>query len=345
MSHDAPRVRRLLFSSLAIASFIACSGADRAPFAETSPPGADAGSGEEGVGKTDGGKTPRDGGSSGTDPGSDSSTATDADPEATGPFSVGEASGTRGGIAMHAFFPKTGDKAPVVVFAHGFQLPPSQYDAPLKHLASHGYVALTADYKASITGGNDNATQAKSLSLGFDWAKDDPTVGPHVDVSLAGTSGHSLGGKLALLAATQDSRVKASIVLDPVDGNGVVVADLLPDLQIPTGFLGETLDSAVGFGGQACAPKNANFETFYAKANSPSLRVTIDGASHMSFIDDIASCGFPCSACKSATTPADDVAKIPRGYLVAFFQRHLRGLTAYDAYLTRATDLTTIKTK
>jgi dienelactone hydrolase len=40
------------------------------------------------------------------------------------------------------------------------------------------------------------------------------------NADLAGVTGHSLGGKLSLLAATKDARVKASIVLDPVDGGG-----------------------------------------------------------------------------------------------------------------------------
>jgi dienelactone hydrolase len=281
---------------------------------------------------------PRDGGSRSPD----AAQPLNVDPEAAGPFEVDDATGTEDGVAMHAFFPKTDGKQPVIVFAHGFQLPPSQYEKPLKHLASYGYVALTADFEASFTG-SDNDEQAKQILAGLDWAAKDGSVSARSDVDHAGMSGHSLGGKLALLAATKDKRVKASIVLDPVDGNGVTVANLLPDLEIPTAFLGETLDGSGGL--QPCAPKNANYATFFAKATSPSLEITVKGASHMSFIDDLGRCGVACNFCKKATADAGDVAQLTRGYLVAFYERHLRGKTEYDAYLRRSTDLAAVKSK
>jgi len=63
-------------------------------------------------------------------------------------------------------------------------------------------------------------------------------------------------------------------------------------------------------------------------------RVTLSGANHMSFIDDVASCGFTCSVCKPATMPSADALAISRSYTVAFFARYLRGQTGYDAWLT-----------
>ena len=349
--HDGAALRHwLLLAVLSSAlSFAACSGASRSPFSDD---GGDAGPS---------GATP-DGGAGGDDdddddddttkPGSkdagndtvDGVTPGDVDPEAVGPEAIDEASGTKSGVAMHAFFPKSAGKVPVVVFAHGFQVAPSQYDATLRHLASHGYVAMTADYAAGF-GGNDNNAQATSILDGLAWAKGHAKVGPHADTDNAGMSGHSLGGKLALLAATLDPRVKASIVLDPVDGNGVTVADLLPDLHIPTAFLGETLDSTAKGLGQACAPKNANYSTFYAQANSPSIEVTLDGASHMSFLDNAASCGLPCTLCKDPTASTDDIARTTRGFLVAFYERHLKNRPAFDAYLSQETDLASIKSK
>ena len=155
-------------------------------------------------------------------------------------------------------------------------------------------------------------------------------------------SGHSLGGKLALLAATYDPRVKASFVLDPVDGatNGctqpqcVVVKDLMPSLDIPTGFVGETSDSTSNL--QACAPASDNFQTFWAKANAPSVEITALGANHMSFLDDTSTCGLVCSFCNAATAPNAQVNAMARALMVAFYERHLRGTTAYDAFLTGA---------
>ena len=156
-------------------------------------------------------------------------------------------------------------------------------------------------------------------------------------------TGHSLGGKIALLAATMDSHVKAAFVLDPVDGGGpsgctapacVTVANLMTGLQIPTGFLGETTDASGGF--QPCAPGASNFTTFYAKTNTPSLEVTALGANHMSFVDDLAACGANCTFCNAATATNADVTQMARAFMTAFFERHLRGKTAFDAYLTGA---------
>lgn len=339
------RASSLIFVLLAAGSsaVFACGGTDRSPFA--APTTTDSGTSSPTAGgddDDDAGSTskPKDAAA-----GEDVQTPATVDPEKRGPFTTAEKTGKQGGIAMHAFYPKDqADKVPVVLFAHGFQIEPSQYDSRLKHLASYGYVAITADFEASFGGNPDNDTQAEQILSALDWAKGDATVGPHADVDHVGTSGHSLGGKLALLAATKDPRVKASIVLDPVDGNGVTVADLLPDLDIPTAFLGETLDATAGGLGQACAPKASNYQTFYAKAKAPSLEVTIDGASHMSFLDDIASCPT-CTFCKSATTPVDDVATITKGFMVAFYERRLRGRTEYDAYLAKSTDLVEIRSK
>ena len=264
------------------------------------------------------------------------------DPNADGPFAVTEkdttttVASTTDTVAIHVASPSGAGPFPVVVVAHGFQLPSSQYYGYVKRLASFGYIALTVDFPQSFTG-NDNPRQAKALIGGLDWAKADAALGPKVDATKAGMTGHSLGGKLALLAATMDARVKAAFVLDPVDGGQggctapkcVEVKDLMPTLAIPTGFIGQTSDTA-------CAPAADNFTTFYAQTKTPSLQVTALGAAHMSFLDDVATCGIFCTFCGAATAPNAQVNGMARALTVAFYERHLRGNTAYDAYLTGA---------
>ena len=127
------------------------------------------------------------------------------------------------------------------------------------------------------------------------------------------------------------------------------MSELLPT-PIPTGFLGETIDEQGSF--QACAPAADNFETFFANAAAPSLSVHVLGANHMSFIDDVQNC-FSCSFCNDATESQAVVGDLARAYLVAFFERHLKGDTAYDTYLSGAeaqlryvdTGIATITTK
>ena len=270
------------------------------------------------------------------------------DPSADGPFAIAEKdatakiASTTDSVAIHVAYPTAAGSFPVIVVAHGFQLPPTQYYGYVKRLATFGYVALTVDFPTSLAG-NDNPRQAKDLIGAVDWVKGDATVGAKVDATKVGMSGHSLGGKLALLAATLDPRVKAAFVLDPVDSGGpggcnaptcVVVKDLMPTLTVPTGFLGETADAVGGF--SSCAPAADNFTTFYAQAKTPSLQVTALGANHMSFLDDVTKCGFTCGFCNASTAPNAQVAGMARALMVAFYERHLRGNAAYDTYLTGA---------
>lgn len=274
--------------------------------------------------------------------------AGNTDPNLDGPFAFESRDATTKvvatghDVAIHVVSPKTAGSYPVVVMGHGFQLPPSQYYGYLERLASFGYVAMTVDYPAPLSG-SSNPDQAKDMIAGIDWAKADTALGAKVDDTRAATTGHSLGGKVALLAATMDARVKASIVLDPVDAGGpsgctapacANVASLLPGLAIPTGFLGETTDATGTF--QACAPAASNFTTFYAQAKSPSLSVTVMGANHMSFLDDVSKCGVTCSFCKPAAASNADVNALARAFVVAFVERHVRGRASYDAYLTGA---------
>ncbi|HTJ84151.1 MAG TPA: CocE/NonD family hydrolase [Polyangiaceae bacterium] len=242
---------------------------------------------------------------------------------------------------VHAFIPSAGPSSgpyPLVVIAHGFQLPTSEYTLYAERLASFGYVAVLPDYPTSLFSPS-HVDNALDLSGVVDWAETAAALAGKVDTSLTGMTGHSLGGKVSLLAAKNDPRVKAVIALDPVDSATSCNATDCPDmssqmgsLTIPTGFLGETTDASGGF--QPCAPAADNFTTFYANAPSPSFMVTVLGANHMSFLDDVAGCGFTCSFCQPSTANDAEVNAMARAYVTAFFERHLRGIAGYDAYLT-----------
>lgn len=274
-----------------------------------------------------------------------------ADPTLPGPYDVVEfdsittVKATNHNVPMHVAYPSAGPTAgpyPVVVFAHGFQLASSLYYSYVKHLASFGYVAIAADYPAPFFPAN-HALPAKDLSGVLDWALSavGTPVNGRADPNLAGVSGHSLGGKLAILAASDDARFKATITFDPVNSSVLCNATDCPDAKarlpfaIPTAFVGETTDEVAGFGGQACAPKTDNFLAFYANAVAPSFAVTVVGANHMSFLDD-PNCGITCSVCQPAKADHGEVLDLAHGYLVAFYERYLRGNVGYDDYLTGA---------
>lgn len=75
---------------------------------------------------------------------------------------------------------------------------------------------------------------------------------------------------------------------------------------------------------------------FYAQAKTPSIQITASGANHMSFLDDVSTCGFTRSFCNAATASNASVNGMARAFMVAFYERHLRDNVAYDTYLTGA---------
>jgi predicted dienelactone hydrolase len=235
-------------------------------------------------------------------------------------------------VDASCFVPDSGGPFPLVTIAPGFQLPASQYVGSAAHLASFGFVACVAAYNASLFSPN-HLNNAKEVLAVVDWAlaPTGPLAGK-ADPLRVGAAGHSLGGRLSVLAASLDDRIGAVFAMDPVDADDPDASSL--SLPIPTGFLGELTDSQGGF--QPCAPADRNFETFYTSATSPSFKVEVLGANHMSFLDDPGSCGLVCSFCKPASLDHDQVISLTRSYLAAFFLRHLGNEAGYDTYLTGA---------
>lgn len=349
----------LIISALSLFLSAACGGSDDGGIGSGGSAGsasggaagiASGGSAGIGSGGVAGGAGTPTGGAAGSASGGNTSTV--LDPRTPGPFSTASVEGsakvsaTGNSVPIRCAVPATGPVAapyPVVLILHGFQLPATQYQGYADRLASFGYVACTADYPATLLNVN-HANAAKDTSGALDWViESSTTVGGSlagkVDETKVGVMGHSLGGKVSVLAAAGDARFKAVLGLDPVDtvppGCGAAAcpdaSQKLP-LPIPSAFLGETLDATGSF--QACAPQADNYQTFFSAAASPSLEITLNGASHMSFVDDLTTCGFACGLCKPASMPQADALGIARAYTVAFFERYLRGVPGYDSWLT-----------
>jgi len=345
------RAYMVTWAALAVA-VTACGGSDDGAIHESGGSGGTTSTGGSAGSVATGGSagSVATGGSAGSVATGGSAGSAAVDPTGDGPFTTATADGTASvtstghSVPVHCVVPNSGPSAapyPVVLILHGFQLPASQYTGYATRLGSFGYVACLVDYPAGFVA--NHADNAKDVVGALDWVlESSATVGGAlaglVDDTKVGVMGHSLGGKLSVLAAAQDTRFKAVLGLDPVDTSTLCNPTACPDaseklpLPIPTAFLGETLDSTAGLGGQACAPAADNYQTFFAKAGSPSVEVTLNGANHMSFIDDVAKCGFTCSVCQTATMPSSDALAIARAYSVAFFESRLRGNAALDSW-------------
>ena len=147
-------------------------------------------------------------------------------------------------LKAHVIYPdkvNIKERFPVIILAHGFKLPSSQYYSYGIKLATFGYITIIIDYHNSFLG-NDNIAQAKDLSSALNWAFNHKILKGIVDINQCGIMGHSLGGKLSLLAATMDTRFKAIFCIDPVDGMGILVKNELYKLgNRPTGYIGELI--------------------------------------------------------------------------------------------------------
>jgi dienelactone hydrolase len=271
-----------------------------------------------------------------------------ATPAERGPYGIGElrediADVSRGReidlLILYPLTTATGDpvaRYPLILFNHGFMLWGDLYRSYGEQLASHGFVVVLPTYPMSMVGISHMTLAADArfvidhcLALATDSAS--PLFGL-VNAVAIGAAGHSFGGKLALLEAATDPRVRAIATLDPVDGGGPVINDpvlypsvtpeLMPEIQAPFLFVGAEL------GGLSdrlipCAPATDNYQRFYEAANSPAIEITQIGAGHGQYADPGAA--LILAACTPGAVSAEWVRASSAGYLTAFFLGRLSG--------------------
>ena len=272
-----------------------------------------------------------------------------ADPNAAGPLQTASFSlsaPVAQGIALSilVFGPSDDGKTlsmkgapyPTVILSPGFQINASNYAPYGQRLASHGFLVVAQSYRSAS---NHPQNRDDTLKL-IDWllAPGGPDAGKLIgrtDGKRIGATGHSLGGKVTLLAAQADPRIVAAFGIDPVNSNppfGGVAADAVKGLggyAGRTGFVGETTNS-MGLG--ACAPAADNFQQFYKTAAAPSLAITFNGANHNDFLDQ-ANC-LVCGVCFGGNANKAQTLALSVKYATAFFRQHLLGDAGMADYLT-----------
>ncbi len=235
-------------------------------------------------------------------------------------------SGTRSAAAT-TFVPASAPSPrPLVFVSPGFQMARTQYTSYAHHLATWGMTVVLADY--TDTGFfPDHAQLAGDIQTEITWALAQPDLA--IDATKIATAGHSLGGKLSVLVADSDARIKAIVGWDPVDSNSPSAVSAMTNLHAAVAVVGETTDGSGG--GMPCAPTAQNYATFYAAAASPALSMTIADADHRDWVDD-PSCTF-CTLCTAGTAPADRARTATRRLDVAWLRLQLLGDTSMTPWL------------
>lgn len=255
------------------------------------------------------------------------------DPVNDGPSNVTTMTASIPGAAMGrtvpatVFTPSSAGPHALVVVSPGFQMQRAQYTSYAHHLATWGFVVVLTDY-ADTGFSADHVKLAQDVPAVITWALAQAALA--VDAQKIAVTGHSLGGKISVFAATLDPRIKAVVAWDPVDSNNPSVApEKMASLTAAIAVVGETTNGSGGF--MPCAPTADNFLTFYAAAPSPALAMTINGADHMDWVDD-PSCGV-CGFCTAGTASNERARAASKRLDVAWLRRQLFADTAMDPWL------------
>jgi len=200
-----------------------------------------------------------------------------------------------------------------VTFGHGYLQQPTRYARTLEHLASYGHLVIAT---TSRTGLFPNHSEfAGDLRLTLDYLTDrgadpDDALFELVDTEHFGLFGHSMGAGAGLLAAADDSRIKAYAGLATAITNPSP-EPRMSEIAVPVALLSGDEDGIVDYT-TATVP-------LYEAATGPKLQPLIQGGYHVGFQDD----PFPLFP-DSGSLPAEDQLATTRSYLTSYFGLYLR---------------------
>lgn len=264
-----------------------------------------------------------------------------------GMFTAPPSTGCRGtlcNVVVSVTLPARGTEGrmapwPLAVFSSGFSTPSSAYAVTAGRLASWGYVVVRYDLQGeSFLNASTHASLAATHGALIDWVRlqgESGMLRGEVDASRVLAAGHSRGGKVAALAATQDARILGVVGLDPVDAppplqmpsNDYPLASArlrALDREVPMVVLGAEFGGRSSFG-MPCAPTQYNYVTFFDGARGPGLEVVLREAGHGQFVDDDRTAAASAALCPAGSAMNETVRTVSRTLLVAWAERTLRG--------------------
>lgn len=175
---------------------------------------------------------------------------------------------------------ESGAPYPAIVFGHGYLSSPGQYAETLGRLALEGYVVIAPETRRTLL--PDHSQFADDMIAALTWLTEESKR----DVSLLsgavrddnfGAAGHSMGGGVALLAASRDPRIAAVSTFAAADTRPSslgVVDRIRGDVQ----FIGGSDD--------AIAPVARHQRPLFRNVVAAKQLVVLEGGSHCGFLDE-----------------------------------------------------------
>ena len=224
-------------------------------------------------------------------------------------------------------YPTRGGPYPAIAFAHGYGIDSSYYRGTLRALAAAGYVVIAPD---SETGRLPSHSRfADDLNRSLQWLGRRSAAGSRavprgkVDSEHLGVAGHSMGGGVAILAASRSRSIDTIATLAAADTLPVRASVAVRRLRVPSLFVVGSDDRIVPAAGTA---------VMFRRAPATSLLAWIKGGSHCGFMETIP------VGCDAGFISYVDQLRLTREELRRWFDKHLRGRKA-----TRVTGLPGIR--
>lgn len=223
------------------------------------------------------------------------------------------------GLPGLVFTPRSGRELPAVAFGHGYLQPARRYTGLLKHLASWGIVAAVPNTHRGPLPSHQLYAADLRTTLDMCVGVQLGDGGISVDAGKLGIAGHGFGAGCAVLAAAQDSRVRAVAGLAPAESLPSALTSAVR-CRMPGLFLGGEQDRIAPIAGHARPIARA--------WHGPAQLRTVPKATHLSFAE-----GRHASELFLDGKPRRKVQQVAKALLTAFFLKHLTGSDDYDALL------------